>query len=657
MSIIVGQVSKVEGVVKAVNPVTGEERVLQEGSEVFAGEIIQTSGKGGVVIEMNNGTLLTLGRDTQMRLDEDVTSQASFTDSGTEGSVDIEALQQAVLEGNFEALEAAAAGEALLVGSASEGGVFVERLAAEGEVTSGFETTAAAPAFDIQDEDAIIDGENEGPEADPVLTRVNQGTDYESLAGFASSASTPDADQIAFFKLIDIGGGLDGDLSIREDDGSDPADLGGEDLETAENSLVFDITSLPSYGDLYIEQNGVYTKVDTSNLNDATTLLSTADKLYWVATHGEALDTPEQSIGGVYDSVAGMQESWTSNASVKVSAVSGNYEQADISYNLRDGIGVVGDTGGPNKQLGYDAKTGGAERIVVDFTKEDGEVGAPVTNVKVAITHLIKYEGGGEIGHFEAFLDGKSLGKFSFSNNPYVGADYLLDAEAHGSGNSAGGNSGTLVIDDLVFDQIVFSAGAYGNQGDTVGDSSDYFIGGITYHEVPDVEFGYKVIDESGAESSGAPVVIDVFTDTDVPELVKGTPDDDGLLVGANDADLIIGGLGSDTMTGGAASDTFAWLAGEADGSTDTITDFTLGRGGDLLDLSEILINEENGDLSNYLNINYDGVDSTLVVNADAAGADELTIVLKDINLNSLGATQLDIINKLIDDGNLIVDE
>mgnify|MGYP000356536894 CR=1 FL=1 len=110
MSTIVGEVSKLEGIVRAINPVTGEVRVLEKGSPVFAGEIIQTSGKGGVVVDMTNGTLLTLGRDTQMRLDDDVSGKASTVDSGTEGAVDIAALQQAVLEGNFDELEATAAG-------------------------------------------------------------------------------------------------------------------------------------------------------------------------------------------------------------------------------------------------------------------------------------------------------------------------------------------------------------------------------------------------------------------------------------------------------------------------------------------------------------------------------------------------------------------
>ncbi|WP_321325261.1 Calx-beta domain-containing protein [Thiomicrorhabdus sp.] len=155
MSTIVGNVTKLEGIVRAINPVTGESRVLEAGSPVFAGEIIQTSSKGGVVVDMVNGSLLTLGRDTQMRLDDDVSGQASMLDSGTEGTVDIEALQQAILEGNFDALEATAAGEGFVVGSASDGGVIVERIAMTGDVTSGFETSVNNQVFNDVPRDAV----------------------------------------------------------------------------------------------------------------------------------------------------------------------------------------------------------------------------------------------------------------------------------------------------------------------------------------------------------------------------------------------------------------------------------------------------------------------------------------------------------------------
>jgi hypothetical protein len=101
MSIVAGKVSAVTGVVQAINPNTGEIRLLSQGDQIFSGEVILTSVTGGITIDLNNGELLTLGRDTEMLMDEDVTG-ASVTDSATENAVDVAALQQAILEGNVD---------------------------------------------------------------------------------------------------------------------------------------------------------------------------------------------------------------------------------------------------------------------------------------------------------------------------------------------------------------------------------------------------------------------------------------------------------------------------------------------------------------------------------------------------------------------------
>ncbi|WP_320660818.1 retention module-containing protein [Aeromonas veronii] len=155
--------------------------------------------------------------------------------------------------------------------------------------------------------------------------------------------------------------------------------------------------------------------------------------------------------------------------------------------------------------------------------------------------------------------------------------------------------------------------------------------------------------------------------------LVGGVGDDylDGgsgsdILSGDLGKDILIGGLGSDTMTGGGESDTFKWLAGDVDGSIDTITDFTLGdtnNGGDVLDLSDLLIGVpavgNNEDLAvvldNYLQFNT--TTKTLTIDpAGAGGSPELTIQFQNsLDLASLGSNQ-EIIKHLLDDGNLKVD-
>jgi len=137
-------------------------------------------------------------------------------------------------------------------------------------------------------------------------------------------------------------------------------------------------------------------------------------------------------------------------------------------------------------------------------------------------------------------------------------------------------------------------------------------------------------------------------------------------LIGGLGEDILIGGLGSDTMTGGSGSDTFKWLASNADGSTDTITDFTLGApasGGDVLDLSDLLVGVPavgtNEDLAAVLDsyLQFNTTTKTLTIDPDGmSGGTELTIQFQNsLDLASLGSNQ-DIIKQLLDDGNLKVD-
>ncbi|WP_373019970.1 retention module-containing protein [Thiomicrorhabdus sp.] len=136
MSVIAGKVNVVTGFVQAINPNSGEVRILKEGDEVFIGDIILTSAMSGVSIALNNGEILTLGRDTEMLLDEDILG--SSTDPVTENGVDADTLKKAILEGaNIENLEETGAGNNAVSSANSGGEALVERLAYSGSVSSG----------------------------------------------------------------------------------------------------------------------------------------------------------------------------------------------------------------------------------------------------------------------------------------------------------------------------------------------------------------------------------------------------------------------------------------------------------------------------------------------------------------------------------------
>ncbi|WP_429193764.1 VWA domain-containing protein, partial [Aeromonas veronii] len=143
-------------------------------------------------------------------------------------------------------------------------------------------------------------------------------------------------------------------------------------------------------------------------------------------------------------------------------------------------------------------------------------------------------------------------------------------------------------------------------------------------------------------------------------DLLDGGAGDD-TLYGQKGDDLLIGGAGSDTLTGGGGKDTFKWGAGDA-GGVDVIKDFTTGDGGDVLDISELLTGEHanSGSLDAYLNFSSDGPGtnkSTLTIDLDGTNGGTTHVIKFDsIDLTTLGNSDLEIIQKLLGDGNLKVD-
>ncbi|MEJ7929559.1 VCBS domain-containing protein [Ramlibacter sp. AN1015] len=101
---------------------------------------------------------------------------------------------------------------------------------------------------------------------------------------------------------------------------------------------------------------------------------------------------------------------------------------------------------------------------------------------------------------------------------------------------------------------------------------------------------------------------------------VLGTVGSD-ILAGTAGDDILVGGKGADILTGAAGSDTFVWRTGDFGGAVDSISDFTLGEGGDVLALGGLLPEAAGGDLSQFVRV--ESTETGTMVSIDASGSGE----------------------------------
>ncbi|MBS4017402.1 MAG: type I secretion C-terminal target domain-containing protein, partial [Dechloromonas sp.] len=151
------------------------------------------------------------------------------------------------------------------------------------------------------------------------------------------------------------------------------------------------------------------------------------------------------------------------------------------------------------------------------------------------------------------------------------------------------------------------------------------------------------------------------------------------ILDGGSGNDILWGGAGNDRLTGGLGADTFAWVLGDrgtggSGRAVDTITDFDVrafASGGDRLDLRDLLVGENSGNLQNYLDFDTTSQTGNTIIRISstgafssgnyASGSEDQRIVLEGVNIRTdLGlasnASDNQIINELISRGKLVTD-
>lgn len=155
----------------------------------------------------------------------------------------------------------------------------------------------------------------------------------------------------------------------------------------------------------------------------------------------------------------------------------------------------------------------------------------------------------------------------------------------------------------------------------------------------------------------------DIVAGTAAAETLNGGAGND-LLFGNGGDDILIGGQGADLLVGGLGQDTFRWLANDQSGSpTDFITDFTVGAGGDILDLDALLSGTVTnatpvGTLDDYIQFSSSSGNTTIQIDHDGGGTftPTMTIQLTGVDLTAGGANSTqDILQNMINQAQLQV--
>ncbi len=150
----------------------GAQRSLQLGDDVFHNELISTGLESALEIEFNDGSVMDMGRCMQTVLDAEVFDLAASGFYFGSDDSDVEAIQQALLEG----ADPSQIGEATAAGAGSGTGgneghepIYIRHESQSVIVTSGFDTTGISIAFDDIEEEIPIPLEEESSEEETVI--------------------------------------------------------------------------------------------------------------------------------------------------------------------------------------------------------------------------------------------------------------------------------------------------------------------------------------------------------------------------------------------------------------------------------------------------------------------------------------------------------
>lgn len=244
MATQIGTIKTVVGTVTALMP-DGQQRNLQQNDVVFQNELVQTSEFGAVEILLNDGSIVDLGRNSEISLDPSTMSPETPLD-------DITAIQQAILDGEdpTQSNDPTAAGPEIIESDEGTNIVQVQHLAPETTPTSGFDTTGIDFAFqqDIEplgDDLPTPSSDDDNPINTPPSTGVNSpiALDDDTLGGNPGGISDNSPDSLNLTGTLTHNYGTAGPGSILLSGIGAPAGFvynlsnGGQTLTIQQNNI------------------------------------------------------------------------------------------------------------------------------------------------------------------------------------------------------------------------------------------------------------------------------------------------------------------------------------------------------------------------------------------------------------------------------------
>ncbi|MEQ1766663.1 MAG: type I secretion C-terminal target domain-containing protein, partial [Methylotenera sp.] len=243
------------------------------------------------------------------------------------------------------------------------------------------------------------------------------------------------------------------------------------------------------------------------------------------------------------------------------------------------------------------------------------------------------------------------------------------DIAGTAANNIINGTARNENISGLVGDDTINAGAGY----DVVrgGDGNDSIDGGADDDQLYGNAGNDTISGGTGKDQIYGDAGNDTLNGNDGDDFTSGGAGNDTINGGAGN-DVIIGGAGDDSLTGGLGADVFKWelvdQGAKLSPAKDIVTDFDSvagNLGGDVLDLRDLLVGENTGNLANYLHFekSVSGLDTIIHVSSNGefangfnASKDVQTITLNNVDLIQSFTNDQDIVADLISKQKLITD-